>query len=411
VDLTRATPEKRLDTATEDNSRLEALGSTDGRRIAELVGGIKVRGHGKTRVLTCNYCARSVKRSILPHLRTAHPTVWNQIREHSLRLYTNGIGSKRIMNEFLNRLISWTVIEHEIRRLAEETNTPLVVRNAKPIRKWQPEDFQLQKTTVWSFAKRGNWAVHSNDYRGNWAPEIPRNLLLQYSEEHDWILDPFVGGGTTLIEAWLLSRNAIGFDISQHAVETTKYRVEKMMRAVRGTLKPYPSVEVIVRKGDARDLAAVHELTHGEPISMICTHPPYADAFQYTDNEPSDLSRIHKTDEFCREMKRAAEQLFTVLKPLGICALLMGDIRRKGRIVPLGFEVFSIFRDAGFLPEEIIIKEQHQDKSTEFYFRNSSRLRYRIAHEYLFVFSKPAANYESSADYGPAKAAKRRGNG
>jgi hypothetical protein len=29
----------------------------------------------------------------------------------------------------------------------------------------QPEDFSLEKTTVWSFENRGKWATHRGDYR------------------------------------------------------------------------------------------------------------------------------------------------------------------------------------------------------------------------------------------------------
>ncbi|WP_279018312.1 DNA methyltransferase, partial [Megasphaera elsdenii] len=76
--------------------------------------------------------------------------------------------------------------------------------------KWQPDEFTLEMTSVWSFPQRGKWATHDGKYRGNWSPYIPRNLILRYSSEGDRILDCFVGGGTTLVEAKLLNRNCIG---------------------------------------------------------------------------------------------------------------------------------------------------------------------------------------------------------
>ena len=63
------------------------------------------------------------------------------------------------------------------------------------------EKFVPETTTVWDFPIRGAWATHKPDYRGNFAPQIPRNVMLNYSEEGDLILDPMVGSGTTLIEA------------------------------------------------------------------------------------------------------------------------------------------------------------------------------------------------------------------
>ena len=53
------------------------------------------------------------------------------------------------------------------------------------IKKWEPEDFELEMTTHWSFPKRGDWATHDAKWRGNWSPYIPRNILLRYSQEGD----------------------------------------------------------------------------------------------------------------------------------------------------------------------------------------------------------------------------------
>ena len=52
----------------------------------------------------------------------------------------------------------------------------------KKIKKWEPEEFELEMNTVWSFPDRGKWATHDAKYRGNWSPYIPRNLLLRYSK-------------------------------------------------------------------------------------------------------------------------------------------------------------------------------------------------------------------------------------
>ena len=72
------------------------------------------------------------------------------------------------------------------------------------ISKWEPDAFELEMNTVWSFPKRGDWATHDAKWRGNWTPYIPRNIILRYSQEGDLVLDQFAGGGTTLIEAKLI---------------------------------------------------------------------------------------------------------------------------------------------------------------------------------------------------------------
>ena len=85
--------------------------------------------------------------------------------------------------------------------------------------------YELQNTTIWSFPDRGSWATHKGDYRGNWSPHIPKNLILKYTKQNDLILDCFAGSGTTLIEAKLLNRNAIGVDINNDALNISKKRL------------------------------------------------------------------------------------------------------------------------------------------------------------------------------------------
>ena len=96
---------------------------------------------------------------------------------------------------------------------------------AKKITKWEPDDFELEMTTHWSFPKRGDWATHDAKWRGNWSPYIPRNIILRYSKEGDVVLDQFAGGGTTLVEAKLLNRDIIGVDVNDVALDRCKEKI------------------------------------------------------------------------------------------------------------------------------------------------------------------------------------------
>ncbi len=59
-------------------------------------------------------------------------------------------------------------------------------------------------------------------------------------------------------------------------------------------------------------------------------------------------------------------------------------------MVPLGFRVMEKYLEAGFLLKEIVIKEQHNCKSTDFWHTKSIQYNFLlIAHEYLFIFRKP----------------------
>ena len=78
-----------------------------------------------------------------------------------------------------------------------------------------------------------------------------------------------------------------------------------------------------------------------------------------------------------------------ILKKGKFCAILMGDTRQKGCMVPMSFEVMRIFEQAGFRLKELIIKEQHNCRATGYWKTNSVKYNFLlIAHEYLFVFRK-----------------------
>ena len=66
---------------------------------------------------------------------------------------------------------------------------------------------------------------------------------------------------------------------------------------------------------------------------------------------------------------------------------MIGDIRRKGYVLPLGMNSMQVFVDAGFKLKEIVIKEQHNCKTTE-YWENIEKAFLMLAHEYIFVLEK-----------------------
>lgn len=241
--------------------------------------------------------------------------------------------------------------------------------------KWQPDDFELEMNTVWSFPNRGSWATHDAKYRGNWSPYIARNLLLRYSQEGDLVLDQFAGGGTTLVEAKLLGRNIIGVDVNPTALERCKAKTDFEYENA-GT--------VYIHSGDARNLDFIPD----NSIDFICTHPPYANIIHYSEGIAEDLSHFDVAP-FLEQMKIVAAECFRVLKQDKFCAILMGDTRKKGHVIPMGFEVMKLFEAAGFKLKEIILKEQHNCKATGYWKTNSLKYNFLLlAHEYLFVFRK-----------------------
>lgn len=266
----------------------------------------------------------------------------------------------------------------------------------KLAKKWKleslspPASYRPESTTVWSFPDRGDWATHSGNYRGNWSPYIPRNLLLRYTAFGDRVLDQMLGSGTTLVECKLLGRNGIGVDVNPDALMVARNRLDFSYHPLDEGFTP-PSIEVFC--GDARHLNDIED----DSIDLIATHPPYAGIIKYTGvRVPGDLSAL-KLKPFLAEMRKVADEGFRVLKPDHHCAILIGDTRQHKHYVPIAARVMQQFLDAGFVLREDIIKLQHKMKTTRERWRGSKYDFYLIGHEHLFVFRKPREGEKPSA--------------
>lgn len=239
---------------------------------------------------------------------------------------------------------------------------------------YNPKDFKLENTSVWSFKERGKWATHKGDYRGNCPPQVPRNLILKYTKENDIVLDPFCGSGTSLIECKLLNRKGIGIDVNVEALKLAKSRLN---------FEYNTTYEPKLIKGNSTKL---QNIIPENKIDFIFAHPPYADIIKYSKDIKEDISRLN-LQEFLNQMNLFSKECYRVLKKGKICSVLIGDIRKNKNVIPLGFYIMNIFIQAGFILKEIIIKEQHNCKKTD-YWKNKNMDFYLLAHEYVFVLKK-----------------------
>lgn len=280
-----------------------------------------------------------------------------------------------------------------------KTHDSVLIENVKvPIgRPWKikshgpPADYKLETETVWSFPERGDWATHIGNYRANWSPFIPRNLILRYTREGEWVLDQMVGSGTTLVECKLLNRNAIGVDINPDAIMVTRDRLNFDYDS-RAEIKTYV--------GDARHLDKIES----NSIDLIATHPPYAWIVPFTKSKrvENDISNL-SLEQYLKAMEEIAAECYRVLKPGKYCGLLIGDTRRRKHYVPISYRVLQCFLNQGFLLKEDIIKQQWKTKTTREVWKKGKRDFYLIAHEHLYVFRKPAEGERLSDFKGSTK--------
>jgi DNA modification methylase len=341
------------------------------------------------------FCGQVVNASIVPHLKNDHPETWSLWVSVFITLRELGWSLKQVMRLFAaangTLLFSWTVVERAVRREVETGRAQYRPPQKKRITMWEPENFSLETTTIWDFPSRGTWNVHVGDYRGNWPPQVPRNLISRYTKPGDLVIDAFTGGGTTLIEALLLGRRSIGLDISNLAIQTTMARIAELnaQAEAQGRDVAPEHIQPKVVCASALVLASVlkqHGIDLGT-ISLICAHPPYLNSLEYTQAHPDDLATVDDPATFYSRISDFSLQAYSALAPGGICAVLIGDVRRHGQIEPLGFNTLQAFLDHGFTLENLVIKTQHRDRSSEFY-KGKENGALLMAHEYLLILRK-----------------------
>jgi DNA modification methylase len=275
---------------------------------------------------------------------------------------------------------------------------PIEVRRFEPL----PEELTDISTTVWSFPERGAWATHRGDYRGNWAPQIPRALILKYTNPGETVLDPMVGSGTTCIEALLLNRNCIAVDINYNAVILTHHRLYYLMKALRER-RPKSLVDYAKSggAGNASSSSAWYRVYHGDArrldkitdnsIDLVATHPPYFNIIEYGESRvEGDLSRTSSLEEYLALFRQVAREIYRVLKPGGVLGILIGDTRIKRHYVPITHYALMTLLDVGFVLKEEVVKVQHKMKTTrEVWSKLKDRDFLLIYHEKLFILEKP----------------------
>ncbi len=96
-------------------------------------------------------------------------------------------------------------------------------------------NYELMKSMNGGKQMRNVWEIPLTPRREKWAGEHPTQKPLELlkriilactnESEHETVLDPFVGSGTTCVAAKMLGRNSIGIDREQKYIDIAKKRL------------------------------------------------------------------------------------------------------------------------------------------------------------------------------------------
>jgi hypothetical protein len=298
------------------------------------------------------------------------------------------LNQRYLFNE-LNQIIETRTLErgrYYLQRLAKAISEYRTNKISDiNLNRWK-EYSDIITDSLWILDKRDSSGVHRADYWGNFIPQIPNQMIKRYTKKGEWVLDTFVGCGTTLIEAQRLGRNSIGIELQKKVVEIAN-------DAVKSEPNKFNTVnEAIVGDSTKIDYKAVLEKYGQKSAQLLIMHPPYFDIIKFS-KDPRDLCNARSIDDFLEKMSQVVGRASKFLDRHRYFALVIGDKYSKGQWIPLGFLTMQEVLKKGFSLKSIIVKNFEET----FGKRNQKELwRYRalvggfyiFKHEYIFLFKK-----------------------
>lgn len=179
--------------------------------------------------------------------------------------------------------------------------------------------------------------------------EFAMQFIAFFTKKGEWVLDPFVGSGTTLVACARLERNGIGIDIAKHWVQITKERLGEERSKLFGA----PTTQQIVMVGNAMDIDKIEM----PPIKYVLTSPPYWSILKreggelwqarqqrglptnYVDDNPHNLENYTSYDDYFAALVEIFRKVGTKLAHGAHLTIVVQNIKVGSKRYPLAWEL------------------------------------------------------------------------
>ena len=184
--------------------------------------------------------------------------------------------------------------------------------------------------------------------------KFPETLIQEFIEFFTKsgmnVLDPMVGTGSTLIACIRSGRNGYGVELNPKYADIAREEVKAELSQIH-MFTPETHIEVIT--GDSNDIT-----NFNIPSFDYCiTSPPYWDMLRmrgadtqkerresddfdvYYSEDPNDVGNIDDYEEFLRVLVNIYRQVFDVLKDKAYITIIVKNIKKKGKLYPLGWDL------------------------------------------------------------------------
>lgn len=266
-------------------------------------------------------------------------------------------------------------------KMNKKKNTEMsIVDNALKETEQRKKTFNGLTAKEWASLSKNVWNDVSStrakkhiEHGATFPEKMINRLIRMYTHEGDFVLDPFLGTGTTLEACKNTRRNGIGIELNERFFSHIK---EITSQSVLG--------ETTLLKAIHDDCRNVDKHVQPNSVQLMVTSPPYAN---FIHKSISDRKKTHKTslityennstvnpysekqedfgnlkyDEFLHDLKDLMKKLYGVTKPGGYNVWVVKDYRdTKNKIPYIDFhsDLVRMGKEAGFKYHDLIIWDQ-----------------------------------------------------
>jgi len=180
--------------------------------------------------------------------------------------------------------------------------------------------------------------------------KLARDFINFFTKPGDWVIDPFLGSGSTLVAGRTLRRNGVGIELYRHFSRLAR-------RCIAGTTGDTRNV---VLQGDASKVLPLLRQRGFPEMDFCLTSPPYwcqLNAKASTNekaqersanglrvcygDDTRDLGNIQDYGTFISRQEEVFRKLLDVMKVNSYMVVITNNVYRNGRLYPLAFDTLK----------------------------------------------------------------------
>lgn len=178
--------------------------------------------------------------------------------------------------------------------------------------------------------------------------ELVEDFIKFFTKQGQWVLDPFLGSGSTLVACKNTLRNGIGIEITKKYADMAKERL-KQNRLVES--------EQFVIEGDSKNISKIWNEKNLPLIDFCITSPPYWNQLsrnkirqkerikkgldtKYSEDS-NDIGNIEDYKKFLEAQEEIFNEVYKVMKLNSYLVVITNNVFAKGRLYPLAFDTLN----------------------------------------------------------------------